>query len=521
MHIIILGAGLTGTQLARRLIQEKHDVSLIDSNEERVRHASNRLDCIVLQNEGNIKDTLEEAGIAKADALVCVTNSDEVNLIICGLVDSWYPGKLRRLSDAELSTDLNAKGARRMALGLMKIARVKNDEYVHLKQYANKLKGHGDSAPDNNQAPKIMGVNYFVHPAVEAAHAVLRAMSHGAVGNILDFTGTSFEMGSINIVEGSAFDGLNIKDYRSIVKEDSLVIMVERKNGAKEECIIPSGTTVLTKGDHVHILARETLLEKIFRLAGSHEKPLRNIGIVGGGHVSTLIAEEILNHDSDGETGARANLLSVFKSIIPSSKRRVLIIERDYTLCKELSARFPQALVLNEDISDESFIAEDHIGDLDLIITATDNHESNIIAAVYLKTLGVRRAIALVSGSGQEAIARQLGVDVVVPLRSVVVDSIHSKLMDRGVREVQSLGDGNLQIYEVEISANAHVAGKSISEFRLSEGGLIMLVSREEESFIPRGDYVFSPGDKLVFMAKKESEAELEKYFGVLRWRAR
>lgn len=69
-------------------------------------------------------------------------------------------------------------------------------------------------------------------------------------------------------------------------------------------------------------------------------------------------------------------------------------------MCKEIAGRFPEALILNKDITYENFIAKEKINDLDLIITSTDNQELNIIAAVYLKSRGVRRDIALVSGPG-------------------------------------------------------------------------------------------------------------------------
>ena len=67
MKIIIIGAGFTGVQLARRLISEKNDVVIIESNEETVRFVSNRLDCMVIQATGNNLTTLEEADIAKDD----------------------------------------------------------------------------------------------------------------------------------------------------------------------------------------------------------------------------------------------------------------------------------------------------------------------------------------------------------------------------------------------------------------------------------------------------------------------
>ena len=87
MKIIIIGAGLTGTELAKKLISEKNDVVIIDNDEETVRHVSNKLDCMVIHADGNSLESLEEAGIAKADALIMLTNSDEINMITCSLVE--------------------------------------------------------------------------------------------------------------------------------------------------------------------------------------------------------------------------------------------------------------------------------------------------------------------------------------------------------------------------------------------------------------------------------------------------
>ncbi|MDR2629362.1 MAG: Trk system potassium transport protein TrkA [Spirochaetaceae bacterium] len=468
MRIVIVGAGMVGTQLARYLIQEKHDVSLIEANEERARHASNRLDCLVLQDEGNSTNALEEAGIAQADALVCVTDSDEVNMIICGLAASRYPE-------------------------VIKIARVRNDDYVRL----------------NRSGERILGIDYFVHPDVEASRSVLSAIEHGAMGDVLAFADTSYELGSIDIARESAFDGLKLTEFRTLVKVESLVTLVERQG----ESILPTGATVLAAGDRVHILTKEREMDAIFSLAGRAEKPLRKIGVVGGGRMGALIAEGLLEQGPEKRAGT---IFSLLKSLVPRSRRRIIIIEEDYGRCKELAARFPEALILNEDISDESFVAEERIDDLDLIITATDDQELNMIAAIYLKSRGVSRAIALVTGSGYAAIARQLGVDVVIPMKSVVVDSILSHLMGGGVKGVHRIGDGSIDIIEIEIGPNAAVADTPITDFSLPAGGLVMLVNREERAFIPRGDYVFKRGDRIVLISKNSGEGkmEIERLFG-------
>ena len=151
MKIIIVGAGFTGTQLARRLIQEKNDVVLIERDEDTARHVSNRLDCLVIPGNGNNLAALKEAGIAKANALVMLTESDEVNMITCSLVDSVYPD-------------------------VIKIARVRNAEY-----YAD--------LPEEliNSENPIYGIDFMIQPDQEAASAIVNAVEHGAVTEVLEF----------------------------------------------------------------------------------------------------------------------------------------------------------------------------------------------------------------------------------------------------------------------------------------------------------------------------------------------
>jgi trk system potassium uptake protein TrkA len=484
MRVIIVGAGLVGVQLAQRLIEERHDVSLIESNEERARHVSNRLDCMVLHDEGNSLSALEAAGIAKADALVCVTESDEVNLIVCGLAGR-YPG-------------------------LLKIARVRNDEYVQ-----------GNFQSQLGEGGGVLGIDFFVHPDVEAARSTLDAIDHGASGDILSFAGTSYELGAIDVGPASPFDGLSLLDFRRVVDGESLVTLVERRGAS----IIPRGSTVLGPGDRFYLLAAEGVLDEAFRRAGRSEKPIKKIGILGGGRLGALIASGLFKEAGPGRLlhsprRRGRGFFSLIKSWAPRGFKNVVIIEQNYGVCKELAGRFPEALILNEDISDESFVAEEQIDGLDLIVAATDHQELNIITAVYLKSRGVKRAIAMVSGGGYAAIARQLGVDVVIPLKSVVVESILARLMGGGVKGLRRLGDGSIGILEIEISAGSPAEGQALKDFHLPEDALVMLVNREEgenaksADFIPRGDYVFTAGHRLLLIVRRGAEMEIKELFG-------
>jgi trk system potassium uptake protein TrkA len=81
------------------------------------------------------------------------------------------------------------------------------------------------------------------------------------------------------------------------------------------------------------------------------------------------------------------------------------------------------------------------------------------------------------------------------------------------------LGDGNINSIEIELRPGSPAVDRGIAELNLSGGGLVMLVSRGAEpgarsSFIPRGDYVFKSGDRIILIAKNGSEAEIERFFG-------
>ena len=199
MKIIVVGGGFTGVQLAKRLINEKVDVTLIDNDEDTARHAANRLDCTVIQADGNSLETLEDAGIAKANALVCVTDDDEVNMITCSLVDAVYPN-------------------------LLKIARVRN--FAYYMNTENAQKRHADFFATSHRA--LYGIDFMVNPDVEAAKAIIRAIETGAISDVVEFGNDEYELTRMTIEKGSKLVGQQILNVRSFVKFPFLI--VDRKS---------------------------------------------------------------------------------------------------------------------------------------------------------------------------------------------------------------------------------------------------------------------------------------------------
>ncbi len=474
MKIVIIGAGFTGTQLARKLINEKNDVVLIDNDEETVRHASNRLDCTVIQTDGNSLQNLEEAGIAKADALVAVTDNDEINMITCSLVDAVYPD-------------------------LLKIARVRN--YAYYVNTARAARHHAETFAKNHRP--LYGIDYMIHPDVEAAEAIATAVEHGAVSDVVAFGDGEYELCRLTVEQGCQMDGIQLKNIRTLTDKKLIVVYLEKEDGAS----LPSGDTVIHAGDALGVLAGKKDLPSVMELCGTKLDAMRKVALVGAGRIGTIVAERLIERKKT----------SVFAKLFNRSQRKVaqdfLIVDNDESLCREISESFPEARVCCADVTDEGFIEEEGLDKFNLVICATHNHELNMVVSAYLESLGVQKTVALVSHAAFGDIARKLGVDVPIPLRDTVVDSIMSHLRGKHVTGIHSV-NGEFEIVECDLPSKSPIIGQTLKDIANPGAYLLMLIKKPGSATydLPGGNTTFSAGDHLVLIAKTEKRKVLEQF---------
>ena len=306
MRIVIIGAGFTGVQLAKLLINEKNTVAIIDNDENNVRHVSNQLDCTVMLADGNDLETLEEAGIAKADALVCVTENDEVNMITCSLVDAVYPD-------------------------VVKIARVRN--YAYYVNTAAAKKSHADSFGGKHRP--LYGIDYMIHPDVEAGEAVVQAVESGAVSDVQVFGNNAYELTRMTVAKGSKLAGQKLQTVRTLIDKSFLIAYVE-ENGKTS---LPSGNTLLNPGDSIGVIVAKENVSELLALCGSEQKELKNIALIGAGRIGTIIAERLIPPKE------KRSLFDLFSKQVIKRPQKFVIIDSDEELTKTASERFPSAKV--------------------------------------------------------------------------------------------------------------------------------------------------------------------------------
>lgn len=462
MKIVIVGAGVVGTQLARQLISEKKDVVLIEHDPELAARAGDLLDCLVITGEGTSREILARAGTADADFFVAATGSDEVNMIACGVVSSEF--------------EVRAK-----------VARISSVEY-HSSRLSEK---------------RFLGIDYVVNPEIEAARAIIRAVDSGAISDIMVFEQSLVQIRNIVVENGGPLVGKTVQELSAVWSVPFLIAVIIRDN----RYLIPSGDSRLQLGDMLYVVANEIDFDAIFGALGKTRSELRRILLIGGGR----IARHVVQHLNDPRP---QSLFARFaRRLSRTETRSVKIIERDYNRCKALAEEFPDALVIHADVSDDGVFEEQHFANSDLVIAVTDNQELNIVTALYAKTLGVKRSVVLVNRARYVPVAAQIGIDVPVSQKNAMVTTILRFIRSGAVKSIHTISDGQIEAIELTVTLDSRSVGTAIRDLPLPKDSLIVALERDGQSLVPGGANVIRGNDHLIVIARKEHADRVQHVF--------
>lgn len=446
MNIVIVGAGEVGTHIASQLVAEQKDVVIIEKDPECAARASNMIDCLVVTGEGSNVDVLRQAGAENADIFIAATSVDEVNMISCFVAGSAFNTPI-------------------------KIARVRNVDYMR------------DGLLKNSS----IGIDYLVNPEIEAAFDIVQTVAHGASSGIFAFQGTNAQLRDFLVKDDSIFNGVLVKDIRSLIDQNFIIAGVLRN----EMLHIPKGDFQILTGDHIYIVALGKSFNKILTRAGMTVDKLKRIVLVGGGLIGKHIAGMLIEDGKD-----------------------VRIIEKDYERCKELSSIYPEATVINGNISDQDVFEEENIAYTDAIITTTQSEELNILAGVYAKSKGVKRAVALIDKLNYTTLATNLGIDSCISAKLSSVDAILKFIRKGNIKNVYTIFEGQAEAIEFIVGgSNQNIVGKKIMDLKLPAGCLIITVQRHRKTIIPTGSFVIEEGDSLITFVAHDEISKLEELF--------
>lgn len=250
MKIVIVGAGEVGFHVASRLALENKDVVVIDRDAEALRRVSDNLDVQVLQGSGASPVVLEEAGIRRADILLAVTDSDEINLVACLATNLLSPStkKLIRLRDAGFD---------------------------------------GFHETFRQQAPHIDTV---INPEIEVVRTVERMMRVPGAVDVGEFADGRIRFVGVNLPADSPIAGARLLELpQRLGPRRPLIAAVMRG----EEIIVPRGSDRLLAGDLVYFIAAADKLGDMLPFFGIKPRPVRRVLVVGGGRIGQRLAARL------------------------------------------------------------------------------------------------------------------------------------------------------------------------------------------------------------------------------------
>jgi trk system potassium uptake protein TrkA len=281
LHIIIIGAGDVGYNLAKMLSYERHDIVIIENDPERYARAADGLDAQVYLASGTSFKILERAGIKDADMVVSVTNSDEVNLLTAIMAKQY--------------------GVKRT------VARVKNAEFLDEKSPINAEK---------------FNIDLIIHPESETAEDAVALLKQSAASDVLDFADGRIILMGIQLDTELPILRKPLSELAETFTEFPFrIVAIQRKETTK----IPGGNDIFMRNDRIFIVLPRENDKDVIKLTGKENVKIENVMILGGGQTGYLIAKEL-----EKEYNVKVIESNVDKSIrLAEQLKKSLVIKGD------------------------------------------------------------------------------------------------------------------------------------------------------------------------------------------------
>jgi len=135
-----------------------------------------------------------------------------------------------------------------------------------------------------------------------------------------------------------------------------------------------------------------------------------------------------------------------------------------------------------------------------------------LISAIYGKTIGIKRAIAVVEKKNYVSMGARLGIDVAICKNTSMANRILKLTRKSNIRNIYSFAEGKIEVIEIMVDQSP-VSGRKLKEIKLPSETLIVSITKKEQNILPDGDSVIKNGDSIVLILKKESLPEIINIF--------
>ena len=453
MKVIICGAGQVGWQIARHLSGEKNDVTVVDSNADLVRRATETLDVQGIAGFASYPDVLERAGARDADMIIAATHSDEVNMVTCQVAHSVF--EVPR-----------------------KIARLRAQSYL-------------DAIYGDLFGSKNLPIDVVISPEREVAEAALQRLAAPAAFDTESFMGGKAQLLGIALDDDCPVLHTPLRQLSDLFSTLRAIVVGVRRD---ERLFAPNPDDQLAAGDQIYVFAVTEDVNRTLEIFGKTTRKQERIVIVGGGNVGLAVA-----HALEART----------------DRVRVKMIEMNRGCAERAADALSRTIVLNGDGMDIDMLMEANVDRADAILVVTDDDKTNMLVAVRAKSAGCPMAIALVNDPTLVPLMGPLDIDAYINPRATTVSSILRHVRHGRVRAIYSIGDAEAEVIEAQVLSTSPLSGRLIRDIDFPEGVLVGAVMRGEKVMKPAGTLRIEEADVVALFAMAKDVPEVERLLQV------
>ena len=332
-------------------------------------------------------------------------------------------------------------------------------------------------------------IDTIINPEIEVVKTIERLMSVPGAVEVDDFADGRVKFIGIYLDASARLAGVKLSEISSeIGKPIPLIAAIIRD----EELIIPGGNDKLMPGDLIYFISEKHTFLDALAIFDKQVEPPRRILIVGGGQIGFRLA-----------------------AILENQPVYTKIIEKDPSRCTRLADRLNKAVILCGEGSDKGLLTEENIKDMDVVITVTNDEETNILVSLLAKQMGVKKTITRISKFSYFPLMSTIGLEQVVSPRLSAVNSILQHIRRGKVLQAKSIKNEQAEVMEAVALETSDIVGKPIRKLSLPKGTLITGIIRKDDVIIPSGDSVIRPGDRIIIFARRQAIPKIEKILAV------
>lgn len=435
MKIIIVGCGKVGYALAEELNEEKHDITVIDTNSDKLDKLLSELDVQGIEGNGTSFRTQMEAGIKESDLLIAVTGKDEINLFCCLI--------------AKKAGNCNT------------IARVRNPEYFNEIKYLR----------------EELGLSMAINPELACAQNIARLIEFPSALDITSFAKGRAHLIQLPIPTNSVVDNMTVYEFATKIHTNTLICAVERSH----EVIIPDGNTVLHCGDTMYVIIPPAEIHSLLQKIGIKAKRIRSVMIIGGSTIAYYLAKHLeAAHLQVKIIEQNFNQCEHLSDVLPHA----MIINGDAT---------DRQLLLEEGIDEtDAFVSLTNLDEENLVLSLFANKVSDAKIITKVDKVSFEEVI-------DDLPIGTIACPKNITSKSIIqyVRSLQNS-MGSNIETLHRMLDDRVEALEFRIRQTSKVTDKPLMDLNLKKNLLICMIIRNGKIITPSGKDCIMSGDTII-----------------------